>query len=158
MSHQVIDRELSSVQAGFRKGRGTREKIANIWWTWERAKEYNEKIFLCFIDYKKALDCVDHSLLRKTLREIDIADQIASLLHNLYDGQTATVQTYCRDIDQLAKGKGVRQGCIMSPTLLIIIIYLFNRIMSNAQCTNVNNFKRVKQTHDDKHNTKHDGS
>jgi len=113
----VIDRELSPVQAGFRKKRGTRDQIANIWWTWERAREYNQIIFLCFIDYKEAFDCVDHTLLWTTLKEMGFANHLTALLHNFYKEQTVTVRTECGDTHEFAIGKGVRQWCILSPTL-----------------------------------------
>jgi len=114
---QIVTRELPDVQAGFRKGRGTRDQIANVRWMWERAREYNQGVFLCFIDYSKAFDCVDHETMWNTLRRMGIPEHLISLLHNLYDKQTATVRTEHGDTEQFGIGKGVRQGCILSPML-----------------------------------------
>ena len=88
-----MDHELSDVQAGFRKCRGTRDQIANIWWIMEKAREFQKNIYFCFIDYAKAFDCVDCNQLRKILKEIGIPDQLTCLLRNLYAGQEATVRT-----------------------------------------------------------------
>ena len=84
---QYMNRELPDVQAGFRKGRGTRDKIANIRWIMEKAREFQKNIYFCFIDYAKALDCVDHSKLWKILKEMRIPDHLTCLLKNLYAGQ-----------------------------------------------------------------------
>ena len=81
------------VQAGFRKGRGTRDQIANICWISEKAGEYQKNIYFCFIDYAKSFDCVDHKKLRKILQEMRIPDHLTCLLRNLYAGQEATVRT-----------------------------------------------------------------
>ena len=89
---QYMNRELSDVQAGFRKGRGTRDQIANIWWITEKAREVQKNIF-CFIDYAKAFYCVDHNELWKILKEMGIPDHLICLLRNLYAGQEATVRT-----------------------------------------------------------------
>ena len=85
--------ELPDVQAGFRKGRGTRDQIANIRWIMEKARELQKNIYLCFIDYAKAFDNVDHNKLWKILKEMGIPDHMTSLLRNLYAGQEATVRT-----------------------------------------------------------------
>ena len=89
---QYVNHELPDVQAGFRKGRGTRDQIANICWIIEKAKEL-KKIYFCFIDYTKAFDCVDRNKLWKILREMGILDHFTSLLRYLYAGQEATVRT-----------------------------------------------------------------
>ena len=85
--------ELPDVQAGFRKGRGTRDQTANIRWILEKAREFQKNISFCFIDYAKAFDCVDHNKLWKILKEMGIADHLSCLLRNLYTGQEATVRT-----------------------------------------------------------------
>ena len=88
-----MNHELSDVQAGFRRGRGTRDQIANICWIIEKAKEFQENIYFCFIDYAKVFDCVDHNKLWKILQEMGIPDHLTCLLRNLYAGQKATVRT-----------------------------------------------------------------
>ena len=90
---QYVNRELPDVQAGFRKGRRTRDQIANICWIMEKAREFQKNIYFCFIAYAKALDCVGHNKLWKILRELGIPDHLTCLLRNLYAGQKATVQT-----------------------------------------------------------------
>ena len=90
---QYANRELPDVQAGFRKGRGTRDQIANICWIIEKAKDFQKHICFCFIDYTKAFDCVDHNKLWKILQEKGIPDHLTCLLRNLYAGQEATVRT-----------------------------------------------------------------
>ena len=90
---KYINRELPNVQAGFRKGRGTRDQIANICWIIEKAREFQKNIYICFIDYAKAFDCVDHNQLWKILKEMGIPDHLTCLLRNLYAGQEATVRT-----------------------------------------------------------------
>ena len=114
---QYVNCELPDVQAGFRKGRGTRDQISNILWIMEKAREFQKNIYFCFIDYAKALDCVDHNKLRKILREVGIPDHLTCLLRNLYVGQEATVRTGHGTTDWFQIGKGVRQGCISSPCL-----------------------------------------
>ena len=109
--------ELPNVQAGFRKGRGTRDQIANILWIMEKAREFQKNIYFCFTDYSKAFDCVDHNKLSKILKEMGIPDQLTCLLRNLYAGQKATVRTGHGTTDWFQIGKGVRQGCILSPCL-----------------------------------------
>ena len=108
-------RELPDVQAGFRKGRGTRDQIGNIHWIIEKAREFQKNI--CFIDYAKAFDCMDHNQLRKILKELGIPDHLTCLLRNLYAGQEATVRTGHETTDWFQIEKGVRQGCILSPCL-----------------------------------------
>ena len=107
--------ELTDVQAGFRKGRGTRDQIANIRWIIEKAREFQKNIYFCFIDYSKTFDCVDQNKLWKILKEMGIPDYL--LLRNLYAGQEATVRTRHGTTDWFQIGKGVCQGCILSPCL-----------------------------------------
>ena len=90
---QYVNHKLSDVPAGFRKGRGTRDQIANIRWIIEKAREFQKNIYFCFIDYAKAFDCVDHNVLWKILKEIGILDHLTCLLRNLYASQEATVRT-----------------------------------------------------------------
>ena len=90
---QYVNRELSDVQAGFRKGRGTRDQIANIRWIIEKAREFQKNIYFCFIDYTKAFNCMDHNKLWKFLKEMGISDHLTCLFRNLYAGQEATVRT-----------------------------------------------------------------
>ena len=90
---QYVNRELPDVQAGFRKGRGTRDQITNIPWIIEKAREFQKNIYFCFIDYAKAFDCVDHNKLWKILKGMGIPDDLICLLRNLYAGQEATVRT-----------------------------------------------------------------
>ena len=112
-----MNRELPDVQAAFRKGRGTRDQIANICWIIEKAREFQKNIYFCFIDYAKAFDCVDHNKLWKILQEIGIQEQLTCLLRNLYAGQEATVRTGHGTTDWFQIGKGVHQGCTLSPCL-----------------------------------------
>ena len=114
---QYMNRELSDVQAGFRKGRGTKDQIANIRWIIKKGREFQKNIYFCFTDYAKAFDCVDHNKLWKILKEMGIPDPLTCLLRNLYAGQEATVRTGHRKTDWFQIGKGVRQGCILSPCL-----------------------------------------
>ena len=114
---QYVNHELPDVQAGFRKGRGTRDQIANICWIVEKAREFKKNIYFCFIDCAKAFDCVDHNKLWKIMKEIGIPDHLTCLLRNLYAGQEATVRTGHGTNDWFQIGKGVRQGCILSPFL-----------------------------------------
>ena len=140
-----MNRELPDVQAGFRKGRGTRDQIANIRWIMEKAREFQKIIYFCFMDYAKAFDCVDHNKLWKILKEMGIPDHLTCLfllpwtwgissrrlqqstataqtqtcltLRNLYAGQEVTVRTGHETTDWFQIGKGVHQGCILSPCL-----------------------------------------
>ena len=89
---QYVNRELQDVQAGFRKGRGTRDQISNIW-IMEKAREFQKNIYFCFIDYAKTFDCVDHNKLWKILKEMGIPDHLTYLLRNLYAGQEGTVRS-----------------------------------------------------------------
>ena len=112
---QYVNSELPDVQAGFRKGRGTRDQIANIRWIMEKAREFQKNIYFCFLDYAKAFDCVDHNKLWKILKEMAIPDHLICLLRNLYAGQEATVRTGHGTTYWFQIGKGVRQGYILSP-------------------------------------------
>ena len=114
---QNVKREVPGVQAGFRKGRGTRDQIANICWIIEKAREFQKNIYFCFIDNAKAFDCVDHNRLWKILQEMAIPDHLTCLLRNLYAGQEATVRTGHGKTDQSQIRKGVRQGYTLSPCL-----------------------------------------
>ena len=114
---QYMNRELPDVQAGFRKGRGTRDQIANIPWIIKKARLFQKNICFCFIDYAKAFDCVDHNKLWKTLKETGIPDHLTCLLRNLYADQEATVRTGHGTTDWFQIGKGVCQGCILWPCL-----------------------------------------
>ena len=109
--------ELPDVQVGFRKGRGTRDQIANIHCIIEKVREFQTNIYFCFIDYAKAFDCVDQNKLRTILKEMGIPDHLICLLRNLYAGQEATVRTRHGTTDWFQIGKGVHQGCILSPCL-----------------------------------------
>ena len=108
-----MNREFPDVQAGFRKGRGTRDQIANACWIIEKAREFQKNIYFCFIDYAKAFDCVDPKKLWKILQEMGIPDYLTCLLRNLYVGQEATVRTGHGTTDQFQIGKGIHQGCIL---------------------------------------------
>ena len=112
-----MNHELPDVQAGFRKGRGTRDQIANILWIMEKAREFQKNIYFCFIDYAKAFDCVDHNKWWEILQEIGIPDHLSCLLRNLYAGQETTVRTGHGTTDWFQIGKGVCQGCILSSCL-----------------------------------------
>ena len=110
---QYVNHGLPDVQAGFRKGRRTRDQIANICWVTEKAREFQKNIYFCFIDYAKTFDCVDHTKLWKILKELEIPDHLNCFLRNLYAGQEATVRTGHGTTDRLQIGKGVCQGCIL---------------------------------------------
>ena len=125
---QYVNHELPDVQAGFRKGRGTRDQIANIHWIIEKAREFQKNIYFCFIDYAKAFDCVDHNKLWKILQETGIPDHLICLLRNLYAGQEATVRTGHGTTDWFQIG--VCQGCVLSPFLFNLHAEYF---MQNAR-------------------------
>ena len=112
-----MNRKLPDVQAGFRKLRGTRDQIANIGWIIEKARQFQRNIYFCFTDCAKAFDCVDHHKLWKILQEMGIPDHLTCLLRNLYAGQEATARTGHGTKDWFTIGKGVHQGCILSPGL-----------------------------------------
>jgi len=113
---QYVNQELPDVQVGFRKGRRTRDQIANIHWVIEKARKFQKSIFFCFIDYAKAFHCVDHNKLWRILQEMGIPDHLTCLLRNLYVGKEATVRTG-HGTDWFQIGKGVCQGSILSPWL-----------------------------------------
>ena len=110
---QYVNCELPDVQAGFRKGRATRDQIANIRWIMEKAREFQQNIYFCFIDYAKAFDCADRNKLWKILKKMGIQDYLTFLLRNLYASQEATVRTGHETTDWFQIGKGVYQGCIV---------------------------------------------
>ena len=114
---QYMNHELPDVQAGFRKGRGTRDQNANIRWIVEQAREFQKNIYFCFIDYAKAFDCVYHNKLWKIMKDMEIPDHLTCLFRNLYAGQEATVKTGHGTTDWFQTGKRVHQGYILSPCL-----------------------------------------
>ena len=124
-----MNRGIPGVQAGFRRGRGTRDQIANTCWIIVKAREFQKNIYSCFTDYAKTFDCVDHNKLENS-KEMGIPDHLTCLLRSLYAGQEATVRTKDRTMDWFKTEKGVCQGCVLSP-------YLFNiyaeHIMQNAR-------------------------
>ena len=107
---QHVNHELPDVQAGFRKGRGTRDQIANIRWIMETAREFQKNIYFCFIDYAKAFDCVDHNKQWKILKEMGIPDHLTCLLRNLYTGEETTVRTGHGTTEWFQTRKGVCQA------------------------------------------------
>ena len=126
---------LPDVQAEIRKGRGTKDHIANIRWITEKAREFQKNIYFCFIDYAKAFDCVDHNKLQKILNEIGIPDHLTCLKRNLYASQEATVRTRHGTMDWNQIRKGVHQGCILSPCLfnLYAEYIMWNATLDEAQ-------------------------
>ena len=154
MLHQYMNHELPDIQAGFRKGRGTRDQIANICWIIEKAKEFQKNIYFCFSDYAKAFDCVDHQKLWKILKEMGVPDHLTCLLRNLYSGQEATVRTGHGTKDWFQIGKGVCQGCILPPWLFNLYAeYLMrNTGLEEAQAgikiarSNINNLRNADDT------------
>ena len=151
---QYMDQEPDFFQAGFRKGRGTRDQIANIHWITEKAREFQKNIYFCFIDYTKAFDCMDHNKLWKILKEMGIPDHLTCLLRNLYAGQEATVRSGHGTTDWFQIGKGVHQGCILSPCLfnLYAAYIMRNAGLEEAQAgikiarRNINNFRYIDDT------------
>ena len=151
---QYVNHELTDVQAGFRKGRGTRDHIANIQLFIKKAREFQNNIYLCFIDYAKVFDCVDHSKLWKILKEMEIPDHLTCLLKNRYASQEATVRTGYGTTDWFQIGKGVRQGCILSACLfnLYAEYILRNTGLEEAQTgikiagRNINNLRYADDT------------
>ena len=116
--HQYVNHELPDIHACFRKGRGTRDQIANIHWIIEKAREFQKHIYFCFIGYAKAFDSVDHNTLWKILKEMGIPDHLICLLRNLYAGQEATVRTGHRTTDWFQIRKGVHQTVYCHPAYL----------------------------------------
>jgi hypothetical protein len=113
----ILERELPQNQAGFRRGRGTRDQIANIRWLMERQKEFGQDVHMCFIDYSKAFDCIDHEALWCALQRMGVPEHLIALMKSLYENQQAVVKTESGDTDSFTVEKGVRQGCILSPSL-----------------------------------------
>ena len=124
---QYMNRELPDVQVDFRKGRGTRDQIGNICWIIKKAREFQKNIYICFIDYAKAFDCVNHNKLWKILKEMGIADHLTCLLRNLYAGQEATVKTGHGTTDWFQIGKGVHKSCILSLCLFNLYAHYIMR-------------------------------
>ena len=120
--------ELPDVQAGFRKGRGTRDQIANICWIIKKAREFQKNIYFCFFDYAKAFDCVNHSKLWKILKKMGIPDHLTCIPRNLYAGQEETVRTGHGTTDWFQVVKGVGQGGILSSCLFILYAEYILRI------------------------------
>ena len=149
-----MNHELPDVQAGFRKGRGSRGQIANIRWIIEKAREFQKNIYFCFIDYAKAFACVDHNKPWKILKEMGIPDQLTCLLRNLYAGQEATVKTGHGTTDSFQVRKEVHQGCILSPCLFNLYAEYIMRYsgLEEAQAgikiagTNINNLRYANDT------------
>ena len=127
---QYVNCEFPDVQDGFRKRRGTRDQIANICWIIKKAREFQINIYFCFIDYAKPFDCVDYNKLWKILKEMGTPDHLTWLLRNLYAGQEKTVKTGHGTTDWFQTGKGVHQGCILSPCLFNLYA---EYIMQNAR-------------------------
>ena len=109
--------EFPAVQAGFRKGKETRDQIANKCWIIEKAREFLKNIYFCVIDYVKAFDCMDHNKMRKILKKVGIPDHLTCLLRYLYEDQEVTIRTRHGEVDWFKIGKGVHQGCRLSPCL-----------------------------------------
>ena len=130
-----MNRELSDVQAGFSKGRGTRNQIANICRIIKKAREFQNIIYFCFIDKAKAFECVDHNELWKILKEVGTPDHLTCLLRNLYPSQEATLRTGHGTTNWFQIGKGVCQGCILSPCLfnLYAEYIMRNALLDEAQ-------------------------
>jgi len=151
---QYMNRELPDVQAGFRKGRGTRDQIANIRWIIKKAREFQKNIYFCLIDYAKAFDYVDDNKLWKILKEMGIPDHLTCLLRNLYASQVAIVRTGRGTTDWFQAGKGARQGCILPPCLfnLYAEYMMRNAVLDEAQAgikiagRNINNLRYADDT------------
>ena len=151
---QCTNCEFPNVQASFRKGRRTRNQNANIPWIIKKAREFQKNIYFCFIDYVKAFDCVNHNKLWKILEEMGIPDHLTCLLRNLYAGLEATVRTGHGTTDWFQIGKGVRQGCILSPCLFNLYAedIMRNTGLDEAQGgikiagRNINNFRHADDT------------
>ena len=126
---QYVNWELPDVQTGFRKGRGTRDQIANIHWIIRKTRKFQKNIYFCLIDYAKDFDCVDHNKLWKIPLEMGIPDHLTCLLRNRYAGQETTVGTGHGTTDWFQIKKGVRQGYMLSPCLFSLYA---EYIMQNA--------------------------
>jgi len=151
---QYMNHELADVQAGFRKGRGSRDQIANICWVIEKAREFQKNIYFCFIEYTKAFDCVHHNKLWKILKKMGIPDHLTCLLRNLYAGKEATVRTGHGTTNWSQIGKGVHQGYILSSCLfnLYAEYIMRNAGLDEAQTgimiagRNINNLRYAEDT------------
>ena len=151
---QYVNHELPDVQAGFRKGRGTRDQIANIRWIIKKAREFQKNIYFCFTDYAKAFDYVDHNQVWKILKEMGKADHLTCPLRSLYAGQEAAVRTEIGTTDWFQIGKGIHQGCILSPYLfnLYAEFIMRNIVLDEAQAgikiagRNINNLRYADDT------------
>ena len=149
-----MNHELPDVQARFRKGRGTRDQIANICWIIEKARQFQKNVYFCFVDYTKVFDCVDHNKLWKILKEKEKPDHLTCFWRNLLGGQEATVKTGHGKTDWFKIGKGVHQGCILSPCLfnLYAEYMMWNARLDEAQAgikiagRNINNLRYVEDT------------
>ena len=130
MLQHYVNQELPDVQAGFRKGSGTRDQIANVQWIIEKARKVQKNTYLCLIDYAKAFNCVDHNKLKKALKEMRIPEHLTCLLINLYAGQESAIRTLHGTTDWFKIEKGVRQGCLLSPCLFNLYA---EHIMRNTQ-------------------------
>ena len=151
---QYMNWELPDVQAGFRKGRGTRDQVANLRWVIEKAREFQKNIYFCFIDYAKGFNCMNHNKLWKILKDVGIPDHLTCLLRNLYTGQEATVRNRHGTINWFQIGKGVCKNCILSPCLFNFCAeyILHNARLDEAKAgikiagRNVNNFRYADAT------------
>ena len=151
---QYMNHELPDVQAGFRKGTRTRNQIANIRWIIEKEREFQKIIYFCFIDCAKAFDCVDHNKLWKILKEMGIPDHLSCLLRTLYAGQEAIFRAGHGKTDWFQIGKGVRQGCILSPCVFNLYAeYIMRKAgLEEAQAgikiarRNINNLRHTDDT------------
>jgi len=149
-----MNQELPDLQAGFRKGRGTRDQTANIHWTTDKAREFQKNIYFCFTDYAKTFDCMDHNKLWKILKAIGIPDYLTCLLRNLCAGQEATVRTGHGTMDWFKIREGVYQDCILSPCLfnLHLECIMWNPGMDDSQAVikisgrNINNLRYADDT------------
>ena len=148
---QYMNHELPDVQVGFRKGRGTKDQIANIHWIIEKAREFQRNIYFCFIDYTKTFKCVDHNRLWKILEEMKITDHLTCLLRNLHAGQEVTARTGHETTDWFQIRKRVCQGCVLSPCLFNFYAeyIMWNAGLDEAQAgikiagRNINNLRYV---------------
>ena len=151
---QYMNCELPDVQACFRKGRETRDQIANIFWIIKKVTEFQKNIYFCFIDYTKSFDCVDQNKLQKILKEMGISDHLTCLLRNLHAGQEATVRSGHGTTDWFQIRKGVCQGCVLSPCLfnLYAEYIMRNAVLEEAQAgikiagRNINNLRYADDT------------
>ena len=144
---QYMNRELPDGQAGFRKGRGTRDQIANICWIIEKAREFQKNIYFCFTDYTKAFDCVDHNKMWNILKEMGIPDHLICLLRNLYAGQKATVIPGHQQ-DWLKIRKGLFLDCVSSPCLFNFYgeYIIQNAVLDQIAQRNINNLRYADNT------------